>query len=355
MAQVFVVSTVLLSPTLNVVWAPVTVALILGALFLSFIATRHISVRDFWLSLIAVALLLIGNTDGISLLKFAPLVLVAYIGIQIGTGKVQVQGFLRVMLSIHVGLSLLQLIGFFDVVYLWTTYANEAVPTIEWKAHFLPQFRPSGIFPAPTYTSQFLLLVFGLVATNPAYERCRQLFFLAVVISGSTMGVLLSILFLVLRVEQLKGWKDSITLAILFGCYYLIFPDYFAYNYSARDFYWSLFHRDLSESILTIRGPFISGLIGLSFLIVSSISLISTANVISIKRFMIAAVCIAMPFVLHDLRSAVFGYLTLGIALGIGLSATKYKSNSRERFGKPNHDTEASVPGHAYPVDLSKS
>ena len=131
------------------------------------------------------------------------------------------------------------------------------------------------------------------------------------------MGVLLSILFGTSG-EQLKGWKDSITLAILFGCYYLIFPDYFAYNYSARDFYWSLLHRDLSESILTIRGPFISGLIGLSFLIVSSISLISTANVISIKRFMIAAVCIAMPFVLHDLRSAVFGYLTLGIALGIG-------------------------------------
>ena len=353
-AQVFVASTVLFSPTLNVVWAQGATGLILGALFLSFIATQHISLRDFSLSFIAVALLLIGNTDGNSLLKFAPLVLVTYIGIQIGTGKVQMEGLLRVVISIHVGLSLLQLIGLFDAVYLWTTYANEAVPSIEWKAHFLPQFRPSGIFPAPTYTSQFLLLVFGLVATSPAYARCRQPFFWAVVISGSTMGVLLSILFLVLRVDQLKGWKDIITLAILFACYYFVFPDYFAYNYSARDFYWSLLHRDLSESILTIRGPFISGLIGLSFLIVFSISFVSTANIISIKRFMIAAVCIAMPFVLHDLRSAVFGYLTLGISLGIGLSATKYKSNSRELFGKLNHDTEAPVTGHAYPVELSK-
>ena len=169
-----------------------------------------------------------------------------------------------------------------------------------------------GIFPAPTYTSQFLLLVFGLVATNPACRKMSATIFL-VVISGSTMGVLLSILFGTSgrTVERLERQHHS-------SCFIWMLlshlPDYFAYNYSARDFYWSLFHRDLSESILTIRGPFISGLIGLSFLIVSSISLVSTANA-TIKRFMIAAVCIAMPFVLHDLRSAVFGYLRWALRL----------------------------------------
>ncbi len=349
------VSTVLLSPTLNVIWAPSAVALILSALFLSFIATQHISVRDFFLSFIAVALLLIGNTDGKSLFKFAPLIWVAYIGIQIGTGKVQMEGFLRLVLSSHVGISLLQLVGFFEVVYLWTTYANEAFPSTEWKAEFLPQFRPSGIFPAPTYTSQFLLLVFGLVATNPAYKRCRQPFFWAVVISGSTMGVVLSFLFLVLRVDQLKAWKDYIVLAILFGCYYFVFPNYFAYNYSGHDFYSSLLNRNLSESILTTRGFLVSSLIGLSFLMVFIIPLISKTNIISIKRSLTAAVCIAMPFALHDLRSAVFGYLTLGISLGIGLYATKYNSTSPVLSGNSNHETKTSAFGRGHKVELSKS
>ena len=69
-----------------------------------------------------------------------------------------------------------QLLGVSEFVYSCATYANSAATIHDSTVAFLPQFSPSGIFPAPTFVSYFLIIVFAVVLSSPTYRHCKTPF-----------------------------------------------------------------------------------------------------------------------------------------------------------------------------------
>ena len=72
---------------------------------------------------------------------------------------------LFILLIINYVVTLYQLSGVYSIVYSFSNYSNHATPISildvdSIPASFLPQMRPSGIFPAPTYTSFFCIIMY---------------------------------------------------------------------------------------------------------------------------------------------------------------------------------------------------
>lgn len=226
-----------------------------------------------------------------------------------------------ILLIINYLIILLQLSGIYEIVYSFSAYANEAMPISfldvdSISANFLPQMRPSGIFPATSYISFFCIILYSM-----ASFFCKKIdkWFMAMigsffVLTGSTLGLVL-ILLLAMNV-----FRDKVIVWALLGyaftlfIYFALVPEIAAYNYSVADFSASVLNRPMDESILTLNPKLLAAMV-LAFLLIIlyvlvrfGIRLLSTVPVVAMIFF---------PILLHDASSSLLSFFIVGMGVGM--------------------------------------
>jgi len=106
-----------------------------------------------------------------------------------------------VLLVINYLFAVLQLSGIYDFVYSFSNYSNESLPISFLSGDsispvYLPQIRPSGIFPSPTFISYFCIIIFSLAIY---YVKIINKWFMSLIgsfllLTGSTLGLALILL-----------------------------------------------------------------------------------------------------------------------------------------------------------------
>jgi hypothetical protein len=244
---------------------------------------------------------------------------VAYRGVR-QSEKIILNAFF-ILLIINYLIMLIQLSGIYEIVYSFADYANEAIPISfldvdSISANFLPQMRPSGIFPAPSYISFFSIILYSIAAFF-----CKKIdkwnmamigsFF---VLTGSTLGLVLILLLAV------NVFRNKVIVCALLGytftllIYFALVPEIAAYNYSVADFVGSVLDRSMDESILTLNPKLLAAMV-LSFLVIIwyifvrfAIGLLSTVPVVVIIFF---------PMLLHDASSSLLSFFIVGMGVGM--------------------------------------
>lgn len=328
---------VVLSPTMNVVSRELALTYLVILISICLAALNPLRKVDLFFALIS-SIFLVNLSDPLFVIKLLPGLILGYIGIQIGKGEIDVSYVLKILLGIHVLLSIAQLTALSDFFYGWATYQNEAESQTDFSAGFLPQVRPSGIFPAPTYASFFIILVFILILSeNKSYQSIKPWFFVSAVIAGSTLGLVL-LVFLNLLSKPRRGLlRDFFISGMAFACYFYLFPDIFLYNHNAVEFAASVLDRRMDESVLATRGVFFLGLSGLLvflFFIVFA-SRVRSIRTINFKSLFIGTCGIFGPLLLHDTGGAAIGGLLVGVGMGIvvrGFRSNDMVMNFRQRL-----------------------
>lgn len=215
-----------------------------------------------------------------------------------------------------------QLLGISDVFYFLQDYSNEAEATlgdfslgstIDTQFAYLPQIRPSGILPAPTYISNFCIFFWYYVLMDKEYKS-NFIFFIfgfVLILLGSTLGV-----FLLLISIFLVGYKKSI-LIFLFGgmCgisfYLYYFPLTFIYNFNAEEFIESFLIRiisnDINQESMLASNPILFFAILLNLLLIPFF----LRKVGSLSIFFKAAIVIILPVMIHDAFSSIQFWVTV--------------------------------------------
>lgn len=222
----------------------------------------------------------------------------------------------------------LQLSGVSDAAYGWVSYGNEAAaptsllegPSV--PAEFLPQIRPSGIFPAPTYLTYLCITLYAAIFLAPAARSTGFPLTTGVLfaLTGSTAGLLLAALSVLTAGWSRVGFCVAAGYVGGLSLYAEVFPDLFAYNYNVLDLQNSLLDRVMDESILTQNpGVFFAMtlLIGLPALYVLSRTTYRTSG----RLVLPAVVLIFFPLVLHDVSASVLYACMMGLGVGMVYSA----------------------------------
>jgi hypothetical protein len=157
---------VLFSPTIVNYELMVIIALVISAITLSTSFKKKYKLEVIIIPVLVFFLMLIYG-DAIKAIFFTFVIIATFIGFT-GNKIIIYRLFYLVMVFIYVIL-VLQIIGYPEYIYDWVTYANEVSPVaILYDSNssvigFLPQLRPSGPFPAPTYLSMYCILVASIV------------------------------------------------------------------------------------------------------------------------------------------------------------------------------------------------
>lgn len=228
------------------------------------------------------------------------------------------------LMFINVTFLILQVVGINDIFYLHTNYSNESIPfSISddniISAQYLPQFRPSGIFPAPTFLSYFCILILSvtlyLMNNNKIILICIGVTY---GLSGSTIGLLLNIIFLIYFFRARFFYIIPITYVIILYVYFTIFEPFFKYNYSYDDLISSTLDRSLSESIYS-ENPIVLLLISIIFL-TYIFFLIRKYKFRKLIDLIPGLIVIFMPLLLHDFTTSLL--FSLFLAYGIAMIYT---------------------------------
>lgn len=243
-------------------------------------------------------------------------------------------GLLGALLAANLLMAAIQLLGITNSVFRHVTYANDALPTSVFdssfttdpatRVAFLPQARPSGLFPAPTYLSHFLVLCWLMVVTNPASRSRGALFAFGALaaVSGSTLGVVV----VAASIPWIRTKPSALLVLVGFGltaaAYSQILPANFEANNSLDDLSGSIFARigehddGTAESILQTRPAMLAAVIGALGI---GVTLAARFNLMSIAR---AGVAILLPLMVHDTEGSSYLMATalaaqecLGLAL----------------------------------------
>lgn len=215
-----------------------------------------------------------------------------------------------------------QLIGVDEIFYNLQDYSNDAEATlgefsfasaIDSQFGYLPQIRPSGFFPAPTYISNFCIFFWYYVVMDKDYQN-KLLFFLfgfVLMLLGSTLAV-----FLLLISIFLIGFKKGI-LTFLFGgvCgllfYLYYFPLTFIYNFNVEEFVDSFLVRIISNGIneesMLVSNPLLFFVI----LIVLFTIPLFLQRAGSLSVLFKAAIVVILPVMIHEAFSSIQFWVTV--------------------------------------------
>ncbi|MCA6478100.1 MAG: hypothetical protein IM571_09120 [Chitinophagaceae bacterium] len=215
-----------------------------------------------------------------------------------------------------------QLIGVHEIFYYLQDYSNEADATLgefsfasamDTQFNYLPQIRPSGFFPAPTYISNFCIFFWYYVLMDKDYQN-KILFFLfgfVLMLLGSTLAV-----FLLLISIFLIGYKNGILIflfggicGLLFYLYY--FPLTFSYNFNVEEFVESFLVRIISngmnEESMLVSNP----LLFFVLLIVLFTIPLFLQKAGSLSVLFKAAIVVVMPVMIHEAFSSIQFWVTV--------------------------------------------
>lgn len=300
-------------------WVPIYFYLVLGSM--AVIASFPLKRADYLVILISASIAIIFLALGYW--EKSVLAALIFYAAYSGTRRYPaiIVGAFFVLLIVNYLIVLLQLAGCESAVYAFIDYANESLPvsacvSASVAPQFLPQVRPSGIFPATTYMSIFSIALYA-VATF-FYKKTSKMFLVMTgslfMLSGSTMGLALMLLFAV-NVFRLKfvSWVFFGYLFTAFA-YYSLLPEIFLYNYNVSDFRNSVLNRVMDESILTTN-PAVFAITSLLFVAIvahfTSRFADKLLDVIPIAIVMFGSV------LLHDVSSSLIYLFMVGLGFGM--------------------------------------
>lgn len=215
-----------------------------------------------------------------------------------------------------------QLLGIDEWFYKFQNYANDTDPTIgefsfgnsiDTAFGYLPQIRPSGIFPSPTYISFFCIFFWYYILMNTNFNNKFIFFFFGFILMllGSTLALFLLLLsvFLVNYKKEIKVFLLGGIIGTLFYIYF--FPSTFIYNFNFEEFIASFLVRIVNsgendESIL-ISNPFLFFVI--IFLVISSAIFLRKIGAITI--ILKSMIVMILPLMIHEAISSIQYWLTV--------------------------------------------
>lgn len=209
-------------------------------------------------------------------------------------------------------------------------------------SHYIPQFRPSGIFPSPTYITAYTVLFLTVVLADTNYNN-RTVFFIFgtyLALIGSTAGLCLFILSFVLYINNKKFLYLILGYIILSFLYSILIPDQYIYNFNYIDLLQSFYLRfDLTNS----SGESVLQSNILSFFIICFMSLFgiltinSNNSLFSLLRFLPFTISLSLPIFVHDISISLFYWFIVGCAFGmimndVRIRIFKFKKNNNKIF-----------------------
>ena len=215
----------------------------------------------------------------------------------------------------------MQFLGYDELFYAHVNYGNNRdfnQLLISENFHlYLPQVRPSGIFPAPTFISYFLIFIFS---TFIYYEYIINKYYQLIAGSlmalvGSTMGLFVIILFLINYLNNKKLIMVIIGYLITMILYKYFNSYIFDYNFSYHDLMLSLANRGLEESIIKnniIFFLFISLLVPYAIILIIKDNNVN--NVINIGSVLLI---FFVPIILHDFTNSLLSFYFFGVGFGL--------------------------------------
>ena len=357
-AGVLLVLIAVLSPLINALYYQEFQRLIIAALGgiagLIILEGRTLTKPGIWICAVAVAITLgaaaIDNSDS-SVTRLAAKLLYVPITMLATTTFAQehpkaYRRTLSVVLAAQLCVSLIQLVGIAPWAYSYVDYANDAEPVPLLSASlevpedtsigFLPQARPSGLSPAPTYLSFFLILAwFALVTPRHCRGKADPLMFGALsVISGATAGLVLIFAALLLHPKRANNLWLAIGV-IATGCLlWRLTPSLVEANYLGDDFLRSVSQRigqqedGGGESILQTR-PLL--LLSVAVAAIAAYPVLLKSN--PWRDTLRAGTVILLPLLIHD-ANATFYWMLVGLsldALGFRLLTERRRGAHRDR------------------------
>ena len=216
-----------------------------------------------------------------------------------------------------------QFLGLNDAVYSFVNYSNDAKHISVFEEGFgspvyLPQMRPSGLFPAPTYISLYAILFFVQIYN---LERIRWSLAMAAgvfyAIIGSTLGNVLMAFAGLLAIGNRAMRRMLLFYVGAMIVYWWFLPAQFLYNYVLDSLTQSVESRtDLAntggESIIQ-NNP-------LAFAGIGAVALIAALiNYRYIKRggfddILIFAIAVSLPVLVHNVSGSVLYWFLIGVS-----------------------------------------
>lgn len=213
----------------------------------------------------------------------------------------------------------IQFLGIREEAYILANYSSEGLPipfTEEGfgMARFLPQFRPSGIFPSPTYISVFTVLFYSTTLaraqnTDRSTNFCAGVFMCLI---GSTVGLFLAIIsiLLIVRIQSIKYLVAGYMLSSAIYAFYL--PQQFDYNFNINEIMDSITSRlDTSagggESVMQHNW-----LIFLILAFFSAVFLLIARRFDSATLLVPPLIAFGLPIMVHDITLSLYYFFLIG-------------------------------------------
>ena len=238
---------------------------------------------------------------------------------------------LACLLYVNLIVVLIQFLGISEWAYAFADYTSQGLPIYFTDeefgvASFLPQYRPSGIFPSPTYISAFAVLLFSTkLARNQSSGRSTN-FCAGVFMSllGSSVGLALAMIsiLLIMRRPSIKYLVAGFLLSsALYACY---LPQQFDYNFNITELEASVKSRlDISstnkgESVMQNNLP-------LFFILVlaSVVCILISFRIGNLTLLVPPMIVLGLPVMVHNITLSLYYFFMLGSVVACTICEVK--------------------------------
>ena len=228
---------------------------------------------------------------------------------------------LKFLLLVNLALIAVQFFGLTELAYRYTNYANVASPLPPWSprfgtAFYLPQFRPSGMFPSPTYISAFSILLFTTVCMSARgwgpFSQMLTGVMLALV--GSSVGLFLAVIAVPMAFVRsrlfflLAGYVGTMVPYVIF------LPQQFFYNFNVRELVASVSSR-LGIGPAQVAGESVlqTNLLAAVILVIAPLlAILPLRRFGNVFELVPLGIAVALPVMVHDLTRSLFYWFLLG-------------------------------------------
>jgi hypothetical protein len=223
------------------------------------------------------------------------------------------------LLYINLIVVIIQFLGISEWAYAFANYTSQGLPIYFTDekfgvASFLPQYRPSGIFPSPTYISAFAVLLFStMLARNQSSGKSTN-FCAGVFMSllGSTVGLALAIIStsLIMRRSSIKYLMAGFLLSSsLYACY---LPQQFDYNFNIDELWISVTSR-IDASAAVGESVVQNNLLNFFILVFASLVIFLTSIRFRNLTLLVSPLIVfGLPIMVHDITLSLYYFFMLG-------------------------------------------
>ena len=234
------------------------------------------------------------------------------------------------LLYVNLAVVLIQFLGISEWAYAFADYTSQGLPIYFTNEKFgvpsfLPQYRPSGIFPSPTYISAFAVLLFStMLARNQSSGRfanfCAGVF---MSLLGSTLGLVIATISipLILRRTSIKYLLAGFLLSSSLYAYYL--PQQFDYNLNITELEASVTSR-LDLSAVEGEGVMQKNLPLFFILLLASVVFFLTSMRFGYLTLLVPPmIVLGLPVMVHDITLSLYYFFMLGSVVACTISDVK--------------------------------